>query len=164
VTSTKKPKEKLGTKRAGKGDQTGEPATPKTPKAKKTPSKTVAKKGKETANDSVKHRKIRVPAEPVQSGADGSAVRELDPFEVAKRKMKGSVPAIVEAMVELAKQGSCTHAKTLLEMTGAKHMFDAEGESQDGGAPWAKLVLERLDEAESTARGDAGSLQESVEG
>ena len=58
-------------------------------------------------------------------------MQELDPFEVAKQTMKGSVPAIVEAMVELAKQGSCTHAKTLLEMTGAKHMFDGEAEVQD---------------------------------
>jgi hypothetical protein len=164
VTSTKKPKKKLGTKRAGKGDQTGERAAPKTTKAKRTQSKTAAKKGKETAGDSVKHRKIRVTAEPVQSGSNGAAVGELDPFEVAKRKMKGSVPAIVEAMVELAKQGSCTHAKTLLEMTGAKRMFDAAGGSEDGGAPWAKLVLERLDEAESMARGDAASLQEAVEG
>ena len=56
----------------------------------------------------------------------GTAGAELDPFEVAKQRVKGSVPAIVEAMVERAKQGSCTHAKTLLEMTGAKHMFDGE--------------------------------------
>jgi len=47
-----------------------------------------------------------------------------DPIEVAKRTMKGSVPAIVEAMVKKAKQGSCPHAKTLLEMTGANFMFD----------------------------------------
>jgi hypothetical protein len=29
---------------------------------------------------------------------------------------------------------------------------------QDGGAPWAKLVLERLDEAESEAEQEAESL------
>jgi hypothetical protein len=75
----------------------------------------------------------------------------LDPFEIAKQTMKGSVPAIVETMVRKAKQGSCTHAKTLLEMTGAKHMFDGETEGQDIGEPWAKLVLERLDEAESAS-------------
>jgi hypothetical protein len=164
VTSTKKPKEKLGTKRAGKGDQTGKRAAPKTTKAKSTQSKTAAKKSKVTAGASVKHLKIQVAADPVPSEASGAAVGELDPFEVAKRKMKGSVPAIVEAMVELAKQGSCTHAKTLLEMTGAKRMFDAAGESEDGGAPWAKLVLERLDEAESVARGDAANLQKAVQG
>jgi hypothetical protein len=73
--------------------------------------------------------------------------------------MKGSVPAIVEAMVELAKQGSCSHAKTLLEMTGAKHMFDGEAEGEDRGEPWAKLVLERLDEAES-ASADQGTSAE----
>jgi hypothetical protein len=71
-----------------------------------------------------------------------------DPFEVAKQTMKGSVPAIVEAMVAKAKQGSCTHAKTLLEMTGARHMFGDEMEIADSGEPWAKLVLERMDEAE----------------
>ncbi len=83
--------------------------------------------------------------------------QELDPFEVAKRKVKGSVPAIVEAMVELAKQGSCTHAKTLLEMTGARHMFDGDAEAQ-GGESWAKLVLERLDEADCEAERE--SVQE----
>ncbi len=82
---------------------------------------------------------------------------KLDPFEVAKQTMKGSVPEIVSAMVEKAKQGSCTHAKTLLELTGAKHMFEGEAESH-GGEPWAKLVLERLDEAES------GSGEETVSG
>ena len=71
-----------------------------------------------------------------------------DPFEVARETMKGSVPAIVEAMVAKAKRGSCTHAKTLLEMTGAKHMFGDEAETADSGEPWAKLVLERMDEAE----------------
>ncbi len=78
----------------------------------------------------------------------GTAGVVLDPFEVAKQNVKGSVPAIVKAMVEKAKQGSCSHAKTLLEMTGAKHMFDGEGAAQDSGEPWAKLVLERLDEAD----------------
>ena len=71
--------------------------------------------------------------------------------------MKGSVPAIVEAMVEKAKQGSCTHAKTLLEMTGAKHMFGDGAEIADSGEPWAKLVLERMDEAEQESlKKDAG--------
>jgi len=72
----------------------------------------------------------------------------VNPFEVAKQTMKGSVPAIVKAMVERAKKGSCTHAKTLLEMTGAKHMFEGEAEAEESGEPWAKLVLERLDEAD----------------
>jgi hypothetical protein len=71
-----------------------------------------------------------------------------DPIEVAKRTMKGSVPAIVEAMVKKAKQGSCPHAKTLLEMTGAKFMFDDGPEMRDAGEPWAKLVLKRMKEAE----------------
>jgi hypothetical protein len=71
-----------------------------------------------------------------------------DPFEVAKQTMKGSVTAIVEAMVAQAKKGSCSHAKTLLEMTGAKYMFGDEAETADIGEPWAKLVLERMDEAE----------------
>jgi hypothetical protein len=92
-----------------------------------------------------KPRKQRVRA--VSEGTKPEAA-ELDPFEVAKQTMKGSVPAIVEAMVELAKQGSCSHAKTLLEMTGAKHMFDDGPELEDSGEPWAKLVLERMDEAE----------------
>ena len=62
--------------------------------------------------------------------------------------MKGSVPAIVERMVQMAKKGSCSHAKTLLEMTGAKHMFGDGAAAVDNGEPWAKLVLERMDEAE----------------
>lgn len=83
-------------------------------------------------------------------GKPDAAKVPIDPFEIAKQTMKGSVPAIVATMVKKAKQGSCTHAKTLLEMTGAKHMFDGEAEGNDLGEPWAKLVLERLDEAESS--------------
>jgi hypothetical protein len=101
--------------------------------------------GGEVARGTAKQRTISAPARIEQNAAQAA---ELDPFEVAKQTMKGSVPAIVEAMVQLAKQGSCSHAKTLLEMTGAKHMFCDEAERQDSGEPWAKLVLERMDEAE----------------
>jgi hypothetical protein len=169
VASTKKPKAKAGKKRDGKVDQEKGQAASTTAKPKKTASKKAAKKSKHIAKtdsvtrNSVKQRRIRVPDATGQSAADGATVQEPDPFEVAKRTMKGSVPAIVEAMVELAKQGSCSHAKTLLEMTGAKHMFDGEAEAQDGGAPWAKLVLERLDEAESEAVQEAESLPKVTE-
>jgi hypothetical protein len=95
-----------------------------------------------------------------KNDADGTAAAELDPFEVAKQRVKGSVPAIVDAMVEKAKQGSYTHAKTLLEMTGARHMFDGEGEAQESGEPWAKLVLERLDEADGR---ESASLHEEAQ-
>lgn len=105
-----------------------------------------------------KKRKALAPDATEQGSAVEIRGAEQDPFEVAKRKMKGSVPAIVDAMVELAKQGSCSHAKTLLEMTGAKHMFDGDAERQDSGEPWAKLVLERLGEAEF------GTEQETVSG
>ena len=116
-------------------------------------------------HSNAKHSKIRVPA-PVRKRDAGGTVAgaELDPFEVAKQRVKGSVPAIVDAMVEKAKQGSCTHAKTLLEMTGAKHMFDGEGEGQNTGEPWAKLVLERLDEADARGeRESAGSQRRKLE-
>ncbi len=157
MASTKKPKAKAGKKRGGKVDQDKGQAASTTAKPKKAASKKAAKKSKQITKidsakrNSAKQRRIRVPDVTGRGATDGTSVQEPDPFEVAKRTMKGSVPAIVEAMVELAKQGSCTHAKTLLEMTGAKHMFDGEAEAQDGGAPWAKLVLERLDEAESEA-------------
>jgi hypothetical protein len=62
--------------------------------------------------------------------------------------MKGSVPAIVDAMVRLAKKGSCPHAKTLLEMTGAKFMFQDGPEKPDAGESWARLVLQRMKQAE----------------
>jgi hypothetical protein len=113
---------KSGSKGSGKSESKGEPAT--------------------------HHNRILVPAPAKETDAGGSAGAKLDPFEVAKQRVKGSVPAIVAAMVKKAKAGSCTHAKTLLEMTGAKHMFDGEGEAQNSGEPWAKLVLERLDEAD----------------
>jgi hypothetical protein len=95
-----------------------------------------------------KQRRMALPG---TAGKKSAGRRELDPFEVAKRTMKGSVPAVVKVLVDLAKQGSCTHAKTLLEMTGAKHMFDGEGLRENSGEPWAKLVLERLDKAEHKA-------------
>jgi len=102
-----------------------------------------------TKSASGKQRKLALSVTADQNDGGLTDVLEMDPFEVARRKMKGSVPAIVDAMVELAKQGSCSHAKTLLEMTGAKLMFDTEPEKQDSSQPWARLVLEKLSEAES---------------
>jgi hypothetical protein len=108
-----------------------------------TPKKKKASKKSEAAQHEVSPRTKRTEKSPAAPAAGAR-----DPFEVARETMKGSVPAIVEAMVAKAKRGSCTHAKTLLEMTGAKHMFGDEAESVDSGEPWAKLVLERMDEAE----------------
>jgi len=71
-----------------------------------------------------------------------------DPFEVARKKMKGSVPAIVDKMVKEAMGGSCTHAKTVLEMTGARQMFDEEARPGRTSDPWAKRVLKKMEEAE----------------
>jgi len=156
VVSNKKPKVEAGNRRGNKGeepvaaDKSGKQAKSANKKAanKTAASRKTAKKktaGKKTAASrpgastraKTGKRTKKVPA----AGA-------ADPFEVAKQTMKGSVPAIVKAMVEKAKQGSCTHAKTLLEMTGARHMFGDEMEIADSGEPWAKLVLERMDEAE----------------
>jgi hypothetical protein len=164
VASKKEPKVKAKKARAVKDDPGEAKASPKKPKAAKAPKKATAKgAGKnESKRDTAKQHKIRTSVALDKKNAGKNADRthdarskkdagaELDPFEVAKARVKGSVPAIVDAMVEKAKQGSCTHAKTLLEMTGAKHMFD-EGEAQDNGEPWAKLVLERLDEADGRA-------------
>jgi hypothetical protein len=72
-------------------------------------------------------------------------------MELAKKKIKGSVPAIVEAMIEKAKKGSYSHAKALLEMTGALQMFDEEPHAEREGESWAKRVLERMQEAEQMA-------------
>jgi hypothetical protein len=141
----------------------------------------VHKAAKQTASEggkSLKTKKERAKRKPIEkrprcnpkkqgklTGSDAvveneaAALLAVDPFEVARQTMKGSVPAIVEAMVELAKQGSCSHAKTLLEMTGARHMFDSEMELPDSGEPWAKLVLERLDEAETEAAEESAKLQ-----
>jgi hypothetical protein len=126
--------------KAGKKELTGKAKKPAAKRA------TRAKAGKSAGSE--KQRKIRPSGKSGQSETAAGA-ETVDPFEVAKRKVKGSVTAIVDAMVARAKRGSCPHAKTLLEMTGAKRMFDGEGEAQESGEPWAKLVLERLDEAES---------------
>jgi hypothetical protein len=149
-------------------------------KEKKVRGSKVDKAAKKTASErgkSLKRKKPTVKGKPVEKRprcnpkkqgkltgseagpqSEAEAVPATDPFEVAKQTVKGSVPAIVEAMVELAKQGSCTHAKTLLEMTGARHMFDSEMEPPDNGEPWAKLVLERLDEAEIEAAEESAKL------
>jgi hypothetical protein len=42
-------------------------------------------------------------------------------------------------------------------------MFDGGAEAQESGAPWAKLVLERLDEADSKAGREGESQQEPIE-
>jgi hypothetical protein len=163
VALKKKVVAKTKNKRLRKDDEAAEkPASQKVKPvkaAKKSAAKGAASKSN-TKDDAVKQSKIRVPDAVAQSDAIGTMGQELDPFEVAKQSMKGAVPAIVEAMVEMAKQGSCSHAKTLLEMTGAKHMFDGDSETQNSGEPWAKLVLERLGEAESAAEQETASLQE----
>jgi hypothetical protein len=162
-----KPKAKASKKTTGKNSRGKDPAASakaipkKAPK--KAPRKKVAGKNEEKPNP-VNRRKIRgsdaAGKGEVREAVPMATMAELDPFEVARKTMKGSVPAIVEAMVELAKQGSCSHAKTLLEMTGAKHMFDGEAAEQDGGESWAKLVLERLDETELAAGQETLSLQD----
>ncbi len=167
----KKPKEKEKSKRLGKDEATGvrasstkTPAPRAKPKKKAAAKKTSAKKvaARKTAAkkaDAGEMEAVGGSAKPLKkrvgvtrrAGQEeaGEAKPQQDPFEIARQTMKGSVPAIVEAMVELAKQGSCSHAKTLLEMTGARHMFEDEAQGHDVGEPWAKLVLERLGEAES---------------
>jgi hypothetical protein len=162
VALKKKLEAKAKGKRLGKDDQAAGKTAPTKGRAVKAPKKSAAKSGasrNKAKRNSEKQGKIRIPDADEQSPLSGVTAPEPDPFEVAKRTMKGSVPAIVEAMVELAKQGSCSHAKTLLEMTGAKHMFDGEAE-RECGEPWAKLVLERLGEEESLAEQETVSSQE----
>jgi hypothetical protein len=163
VASKKKVEEKAETKQVGKDGKAGKAAASSKAKPKKAPKnkapkkeaakKNAAPKGADAskAND-VPGQRRRIPAQDVVDSNETveTIVPELDPFEVAKKTVKGSVPAIVNAMVKLAKQGSCSHAKTLLEMTGARHMFDGDSEMQDSGEPWAKLVLERLGKADPT--------------
>ncbi|HVJ04946.1 MAG TPA: hypothetical protein VM578_04705 [Candidatus Saccharimonadales bacterium] len=146
----KKPEEKVKGKQPGKDVPARVKASSTKVQAKKTAAKKAGAGKIEVAVGSGKHSKKRVVVAEDAGQGDAGEANQQDPFEIARQTMKGSVPAIVEAMVELAKQGSCSHAKTLLEMTGAKYMFEDEAESRDMGEPWAKLVLERLDEAESS--------------
>ncbi len=182
VATERKPKKNAGNKgktdgvnkagKAGGKSASGEGRSLEAPKQKPAGGKAGSRKvqakragkaaatGKQSKSKAGKKCKIAVPETAAGSVPDRGGMQTPDPFEVAMQTMKGSVPAIVEAMVELAKQGSCSHAKTLLEMTGARHMFDSEVELQDNGAPWAKLVLERLDEAETEeAEQEAARLQ-----
>ncbi len=162
MASKKEPKAKAKKVRVGKDDPGETEAKSKKPKTVKAPKKATAKDGaskSESKHDSAKQHRIRVPVTVRKKETGGTAGVELNPLEAAKQRVKGSFPAIVDAMVEKAKQGSCSHAKTLLEMTGTKHMFDGEGEGNAGGEPWAKLVLERLDEADSKAGTESASSQ-----
>lgn len=89
---------------------------------------------------------------------------EADPFEQARRRIRTSLPKIVDKLATKAEGGSCVHAKTLLEMTGAKHMFDGELQQTEKGEPWAKLVLEKLGEAESGGEEAAAEAVEAAPG
>lgn len=158
-TAKNKSAEKKNAKKAPKKGTSGKQAPKKGTSREQvskrgTPSKHAANKqavGESKPKDEqVKSRRSRVKQTPVPGGEGEAEIGQQDPFEIARQTMKGSVPAIVKTMVEKAKQGSCPHAKTLLEMTGAKHMFGDEAEDQARGEPWAKLVLERLGEAESS--------------
>jgi len=165
VASKKKAKEVVKKKRAGNDAACEDRAAPKQVMKAKKKAASGNVGGKDEAKRGLKRTpkkiaKVRSSGAARKNETSGTGEQELDPFEVAKRRVKGSVPAIVDAMVERAKKGSCVHAKTLLEMTGARHMFDGEAEGQESGEPWAKLVLERLDEAESTGEAESVSVQE----
>jgi hypothetical protein len=170
VASKKKAKEVAKKNGAGKDDAGEDRATPKPTRAVKAKKKAAQRNGsgKSKAKRAAEKRpKARGCGAAKKKEGSGTGERELGPFEAAKRRVEGSVSEIVEAMVVRAKRGSCTHAKTLLEMTGAKHMFDGEAEGQQSGEPWAKLVLERLDEADSDGerekpRPEAGSREVAV--
>ncbi len=153
----KKKPEVEARKRNGKTAASSKASSEKVP-GRAAPKHRASKSIKEKS-DPAKQRKIRVPDAIDQ---DVATEQELDPFEIAKRTVKGSVPAIVETMVERAKQGSCSHAKTLLELAGGKRMFDGESGTQDSGEQWAKLVLERLGEAESAAEREALRVQPGI--
>lgn len=92
-----------------------------------------------------------------QAGQDGGKPkpRKGNPFARVRKTIKDELPEIVDTMVKKAKGGSCTHAKTILEISGAKHMFDGEHQAKEKGQPWAKLVLQKLDEAEREPTGEA---------
>jgi len=162
VVSKKRPKLEAGKQRGNRQDEpVGAEAAGKKTKPVKAANKKIAYRkaaSRKTASKKTASKKSAASRNAVSTSAKAGtrtkkiasapAAGDWDPFEVAKQTMKGSVPAIVEAMVAKAKQGSCTHAKTLLEMTGAKHMFGEDAEIADSGEPWAKLVLQRMDEAE----------------
>jgi len=121
------------------GNEQGKPDKPRKKRTTAAGKKAPPRKKKTAKEDTTNDAPPKSPPKPKS---------RRDPFAVAKRKVKSSVPEIVDALVAKAKRGSCTHAKTLLEMTGAKRMFDPETEGVQGAEPWAKLVLERLAEAE----------------
>jgi hypothetical protein len=141
---------KAGKKKSASKKAAGKKAASKKTSNKKTAGKKAASKKSSASKDrvSAKTKITKKVSTTAKDAAPAAGALERDPFEVAKQTMKGSVTAIVEAMVAQAKKGSCSHAKTLLEMTGAKHMFGDEAEMADSGEPWAKLVLERMDAAE----------------
>jgi hypothetical protein len=114
---------------------------------------TAGEKSRRKAGRGSTKRTVALSTAPPEAGGQAAEAEPVDPFEIAKQTMRGSVPEIVKTLVKLAKEGSCPHAKTLLEMTGAKHMFDEQAESQESGEPWAKLVLERMEEAEQESSG-----------
>jgi hypothetical protein len=140
-----------GKKSAGKKKAGGKPANSSEDVTESSAAKKRARAAKSAAVKSKPERKPgkrRATSGATQFAASTAGAAALDPMEVAKQTMKGSVPAIVKAMVKKAREGSCSHAKTLLEMTGAKYMFGGDTEMQHGGEPWAKLVLERMEQAE----------------
>ncbi len=146
----KKAPKKAAKKKAAK-KKTARKKTEKESAAKKKAAAKAAKKqaGEGTETKSAKKPKPRTKPKSAKPKVDGKEGESRDPFSVARRRVKQSVPKIVDVLATMAEKGSCMHAKTLLEMTGARHMFDTEAAGGDG-EPWAKLVLERLNEAECT--------------
>ena len=118
---------------------------------KKAPKKKPAKK-KAGERKKAPKKQPEADAENAPAPPKAKLAHERDPFAVARRKVRAAVPAIVDKLVEKASEGSCAHARTLLDLTGARHMFDNQPEAAEPGESWARLVIERLDEAEAEGK------------
>ena len=157
TTATKAAKKKSAAKKsADKKNADKKGAKKKSAKNAKAVETESAERAKKAPKQKARKPETRAKSDAKVKKPDTDAVEsaENDPFTVARRRVRQSVPKIVDELVKKAEKGSCVHAKTLLEMTGARHMFDGESAAGEAGEPWAKLVLERLQEAECTTTED----------
>jgi len=85
------------------------------------------------------------------------AVQVVSPEEslqIARNQIQSAMPEIIEAFVEQAKQGSCQHAKFLMEFIAEEPKREKEDEEPEEES-LASILLKELRESEVVAS-DAG--------
>jgi len=82
------------------------------------------------------------------------AISAEESLQIARERVQNAMPEIIQAFVEEAKQGSCQHAKFLMDFVAEEPEGEKEDEEPEGES-LASILLKELRESEVVEQ-DAG--------